>query len=840
MSKEKQQIDELLKKVLLMETQQAFEFLKDVDVEQNVVNQVAQLLQPSATRTAFLNERGLLAEVVDVESDIDLSGRTIQNIKIIEPIGEGGMGTVYLAEDISLQRKVAVKALHNSHQVSPKVQSRFRREALILSKLDHPNICRIYNLIETEEADYLVLERIQGNTLKAFDTEQLSKNKKIEIAIALLEALSVAHNKGIIHRDLKPENIMVDVNHQVKVLDFGISRLSQKPRPAAAATETIELSDQTIAGAVMGTLTYMSPEQAAGEELTTASDMYTLGLIFQELFSNTPVYADDLTAEQLLKLSTAAETQSPSDLPYDLTQLIQRMKSKSPAQRPTAVDALTMLNRIKSKPARRFRYAVAAAMLLLFGLGVYKHINDLNHEREQAKLAQAEAEQVTQFLTSIFNVSNPYLQKAENVTALDLLEQGAARVDEELKDQPQLQYQIKSTIGDVYHVMGLMDKSKELLSTTYSDMQKTENIDQATQASVTSRYATLVMDLGDYELAENLFNQAIDAYPSPEAEAALENKNWLAMIYSRLNQFDKTFATTDSVLAVTEKYPDYNPNIKLNALNTAGMAQYLAGDLNAAEKSFTQAVDLANSLAQDEPEFSLITNLKGNLASVYGATDRQNESLEIRKEVIALIEERMPPNHPDLIGAYDNLAVDYYYLEDLDKAKFWNKKSLDVFAHLIENNQNQDDNFNYSYAMTLANYGVLLTRSDNFSEAEMIFTQVIEILSPVLGPTHRTIADYYYELANVNYQLKQPDKTTAFADQALSIYEMDEVPINSRELKCWLLKASVANDMLAYDKVEVIKNQVMDMLDKMQEPNQKLVDLAAEKFAQFKTKENSN
>lgn len=839
MVKGKNDVDELLKKVLLMETQQAFDFLKDVNVDDAVVNKVAQLLQPSATRTAFLNERGLLAEAVSVKPDIDLSGETIQNIKIIEPLGEGGMGTVYLAEDINLQRKVAIKALHNSHQVSPNVQARFRREALILSKLDHPNVCRIYNLIETEDADYLVLERIQGQTLKQYDSQHLSKSKKIDIAVSLLSALSVAHGKNIIHRDLKPENIMIDDKDQVKVLDFGISRLSQTPHSNQSKPEQIEASDQTVAGTVMGTLTYMSPEQAAGDEITTASDIYTLGLIFQELFSSTPVYADDLTAEQLLKLSTAAETQSPVDLSNDLSQLIQRMKAKSPAQRPTAVDALVMLERIKSKPARRFKYGLIITVLALLGLGVYKHINDLNYEREQAQLAQNQAEQVTQYLTSIFTVSNPYLQKAEEISAIDLLEQGAARIDDELSDQPELQLQLKATIGDVYHVMGLLNRSKELLASAYTDMQSADRISDETRASIISKYATLVMDLGDYEMAEKLFNEAIAVLPAADP-AVLENKNWLAMIHSRLNQFEKTFTLSDEIISAVNQQPTYNPNIKLNALNTAGMAHYLAGDLAAAEQSFKTANNLVNQLPQEEVEFSLITNLKGNLASVYGATGREQESLAIRKDVVSMIEEKMPPNHPDLIGAYDNLAVDYYYLEDLENAKLWNKKSLDVFAEVTANNQNQDDNFNYIYGMTLANYGVLLTRSDQFVEAEDVFQQVIEILSPVLGTSHRTVADYYYELANVNYHLSQPEKTLGYAEKALSIYALDEVPFGSRELKCWLLKASVAHDNLEHGKVNEIEAHVTAVLSQMEVQDQKLIDLAKDKFASFKSNQNQN
>ena len=171
-----------------METQAAFEYLKHSEAPRDVIDEVALLMSPSKTRTAFLDNRGLLDSVLDSFEDKDLSGQSIQNIKLIRAIGQGGMGQVYLAEDTTLKRRVAVKILHRNHAVSPQVQERFRREAMILSQLDHPNICRIYNLLENRDSDILVLELIQGETLREADTENWSRNKKIRTAMALLQA----------------------------------------------------------------------------------------------------------------------------------------------------------------------------------------------------------------------------------------------------------------------------------------------------------------------------------------------------------------------------------------------------------------------------------------------------------------------------------------------------------------------------------------------------------------------------------------------------------------------------------------------------------------------------
>jgi tetratricopeptide (TPR) repeat protein len=264
------------------------------------------------------------------------------------------------------------------------------------------------------------------------------------------------------------------------------------------------------------------------------------------------------------------------------------------------------------------------------------------------------------------------------------------------------------------------------------------------------------------------------------------------------------------------------------------MARHVSGDLPGAEQKYQSAMDLIQNQATGEIEFTTEVNLMGNIAGVYGLTDRLDESLKIRQQVVAMSERLLPENHPDLIGAYDNLAVDYYFLEDLEQAKYWNKKSLDVFEYLTTNQQNQDDNFIYSYSMTLANYGVLLTRSKDYEQAKGVFTDVVTKLSQILGEQHTTVADYLYELANVHFQLGDNDLTMNFAERAIGIYEKDEVPFGSRELKSWLLKASVMNQSGQYDAVDDIETSLTSKLDSMDPKNQKLIDLAAEKFSLLK------
>ncbi|MFV0543267.1 MAG: protein kinase domain-containing protein [Marinicella pacifica] len=841
MSNHQSHVNELLKKILSMETQDAFEYLNQSDAPKDVIDEVALLMTPSKTRTAFLNDRGLLESVLNDLTEKDLSGQSIQNLKLIQPLGQGGMGQVYLAEDTTLKRRVAVKILHRNHSISPQAKERFRREAMILSQLDHSNICRIYNLLENPDSDILVLELIEGQTLREAQTEHWSNARKIRTAMALLEALKVTHNQNIIHRDLKPENIMLTHSGQLKVLDFGISRLESKINSPKTSPNRDKLPvNTTVQGAIMGTLTYMSPEQATGDEVTTASDIYTLGLVFQELFSQTPVYKKDLTAEQLLDHSSQAKTQKPTDLSHDLTHLIERMKSASPAQRPTAVDALAMLKKIQQKPARRLKWLAAVVAVLVVSVAVFKYISDLSHERNQAQIAQhkaekaqQQAEQVASFLVSIFEVSNPFLQKAEDITAIDLLNQGAEKINTELDDELELHHVMKATIGDVFHVLGRMEKAESLIQPAYEQIKDMNDASAANKQAIASQYATLRMDQGDFDQALKLF-KASNQYQPDNLETILFNKNYMALIHIRLNQFDQALAITDEIIQIAQQNPQTNPQHLADAHNARGMGFLNKGELSQAENSFNQALDIIDK-KQPDNVLGLKANLMGNLAHVYSLTDRRPESIKLRHQVIEIYEAQLPPFHADLIGAYDNLAVDYFFLQDLEQAKFWNRKSLDVFEHIISVNPDNGQNFNYEYGMTLANYGILLTKNEDYQQALDVFRQVVELMTQALGPKHDTVAAYQFELADALYHTGNSEQALVHIEQAQAIFPHDDIPFHRRELRTWLLKATIMHEQGNHAEVEAIKQVVIKTLNAQDPVNEAWLKLAKEKFDAFKT-----
>jgi serine/threonine protein kinase len=327
------------------------------------------------------------------------------------------MGEVYLGTDETLGRRVALKVLREDHRLSESSKARFRREARVLSSLDHPNICRIYDYIEGSEADFLVLELIDGRGLGKRVREGMDKHEKLRIALQINDALVEAHAAGVIHRDLKPGNVMVTRESQAKVLDFGLARtadpqlsndaeaatvppavtgedLTHHEVPESAATMATTVAG-TVTGSLVGTPSFMSPEQARGEPASTASDMYSFGLLLQALFTETPPYEKGLAPLVLLQRVMNGQTLPVKGVDKDVAKLIGRLQSMAPAGRPTAVETAERLRWIRDKPKRRIRnLAIAAGVVIVAAAGA-KYTLDLDRQRSLAVDARDTAQRPT-------------------------------------------------------------------------------------------------------------------------------------------------------------------------------------------------------------------------------------------------------------------------------------------------------------------------------------------------------------------------------------------------------------------------------------------------------------
>jgi serine/threonine protein kinase/Tfp pilus assembly protein PilF len=355
-----QKVREIFDSALSRQPEERQKFVNEACGEDKILlAEVESLLSSHDSAESFMETPAVaeVAHMIEIEIKKLEAGKRFGHYEIIKQIGAGGMGEVYLAKDTRLERKTAIKILRGNVAEDEERMQRFVREAKSASALNHPNIITIYEIGETDNTHFIATEYIEGDTLrKRLKGSPINLKSALEIAIQVASALDAAHRTGIVHRDIKPENVMIRPDGLVKILDFGIAKLSGPPAVAGGLSvndseAATAIKASTSPGMIIGTVAYMPPEQARGLAVDARTDVWSLGVVLYEMIAGQSPFAGPTTSDviaAILRSEPAPPALSSPDMPAELDRIISKALRKDPDERyQTAQDLLIDLRQLR-------------------------------------------------------------------------------------------------------------------------------------------------------------------------------------------------------------------------------------------------------------------------------------------------------------------------------------------------------------------------------------------------------------------------------------------------------------------------------------------------------------
>lgn len=687
---------------------------------------------------------------------VTLVGTTVRSIHLFERLGEGGMGEVYLGLDERLGRRVAVKVVRGERRGDSGAAARFRREAQILSRLEHPNICRLYELIEGDGYDLLVLELVAGRTLREALADGLDDGTRWNIAEQVCATLVAAHGLGIVHRDLKPDNVMLTADGIVKVLDFGVARVTGADAVDSApsgggenAVATVPDHDArstfTELGAVMGTPWYMSPEQARGEEATAASDMYVLGLLLQELFTGRPPFEPGLPAEVVLQKARWGDTPPVSGLGPALTSLIEDLKQLRAIDRPTAAEAAARLRYIREGPRRRLRrlaIAVVAASLVIAtvasALALYRTRRTLATEQR----ARAQAEAVNDFLRDMLTSAKPE-ERGIDVKVVDVLDGAAAQLDSAFDADPLQGAAVRLTLGRTYQALGLYPAAREHIDTALGVFR--DQLGERHPDTLAARFARGQLErlTGELEAAESTLREVLAARIETlgaDHRETVNAREELAVILKERGAYDESERLHRAVLDWRRSHLGDRDDSTLEAL--LGLANVYHNEGRDDESGELFAEILATRLAVSGPEHPATLVARSNLAASLAIRGQHRAAEREHAAVLAVRRRVLGPDHPDTLSSLQSHAIALRRLGRLDEAESELRDALERTTTMLGRGHPQT-------ASVMGSLAILLKTRQDFDEAEALYREQLAIERAAYGSEHRDTMNTLGNLANV-------------------------------------------------------------------------------------------
>ena len=682
-----------------------------------------------------------------------LDGAHVGPYRVVRRLGQGGMGDVYLGlREQPFRRYVALKVLREG-AASRDVLARFAVERQILASLDHPGIARLVDGGLTEHGlPYLAMDYVEGRPVTTYcDERRLSIPERLQLFCAVCDAVHYAHQNLVLHRDLKPSNILVTARGEVKLLDFGIAKLLNPHLGPAEAPVT--RAEQRFL-----TPEYASPEQIRGEPLTTASDVYSLGVLLYELLTGRrPHRLDGCTTEEMIRIvserdpappSTAvtrpaesesepvAEARSASPerlqrhLRGDLDAIAMMALRKQPHARYGSAELLAQdVERhlahqpvLARKGSRRYRLgmmlrrhrleatAIAAVLVALVGgLGVALWQQaEAARERDTAHLEARKAEEVTAFVLSLFERADPTAAPGDTVRVRDVLDAGAARVEAMLGTQPAVGTELLHVIAQAYRNLGRYDRAAGLMARAYA--LRRDHLGPSDDATLGTIYA-----LADLRVAQGQY-----------AEAEADFRAYVA--------------------AATERYGERHPTVLRGTYRVWG-ALHQQGRAASADSLFPTLLALDRALPEaDDPDRAFVL---GELAYALLAMRRYADAEPYAHRALAMKQRLHGDAHPDVADAHKLLASALTQQGRPAEAEPHAREAVRLNALLFPDGHDQAASALYQLALTHRD----LSRSD---EAEQALRDAAAMLRRLHGTRHRSLPLYLTTLADLLEEQNEP------------------------------------------------------------------------------------
>ncbi|MES1245603.1 MAG: serine/threonine-protein kinase [Acidobacteriota bacterium] len=761
------EIDALFEKALGLPPGERADFLdRACGDDRGLRDAVERLIEADESAKTFLERPPLV--LLDGGREAG-EGSRFGPYRIERLLSRGGMGTVYLAsrDDGQFERRVALKLLHPGAD-DPDSLQRFRAERQILARLEHPAIARLYDGGETEQGmPFLVMEYVEGLPLDDYcDRNRLGIDDRLRLFRRLLDAVAYAHQNLLVHRDIKPANILVTADGEPKLLDFGIAKQLAGDRDG----------DPALTRFRMMTPGYASPEQVRGEAITTASDVYALGVVLYELLCGRRPYR--LSTRLPHELESAILTQEPDrpsqalDRGGDTLEEVCAARRSRPRElhRKLRGDLDTIvLTALRKEPQRRYRSVVELAAdidrylrqmpvsarpdapLYLAGKFVRRHrlgvtlaalalllivglILSLFQQRRRAERERDTSREALAFLVDVFEHADPYQKGAENVSARELLETGARRARRELAGVPEVQAGLLDAIGQASVGLGRLDDAAPLLKRSLAlrrDLPPSVELAESLE-----HYGWLLFLRSDYDRAEPMLREAVAMHrrlaSGPGLAASLVH---LATVLTERYQSTDAERSREIEGLLDEALGLYRQRAdEMGAANTLFQQAKVKkdrGDLPGAERLYRQVLAADRRLyGEGHPE---VAQARRALALTLIAEARPDEAKALLRRALAAQRKALPKNHPDIAATQNDLALAYTRTADYASAEPLYREAL--ATELANHGEDHADT-----ATVLFNLASALQNLGRLEEAARLHERSLTTRRAVYGEKHIYVA----------------------------------------------------------------------------------------------------